>query len=100
VKAIYTGGESGYSDPAVVDYYAGPYPVTDVTALVSGTDIALSWTASSGAESYKVYRVAEPFVAWGPEDLIGTTADTNYTDEGILLTEAMAFYVVIAVNSE
>jgi hypothetical protein len=100
VKAIYTDGESGYSDPAMVDYYAGPNPVTDVTALVSGTDIALSWTASSGAESYQVYRVAEPFVAPEPGDLIGTTADTNYTDEGILLTEAMAFYVVIAVNSE
>jgi len=100
VKAVYSEGESGYSNPAVVDYTTAPHPVTDVTALVSGTDIVLLWTAPSGAESYKIYRVAEPFTPPTPGDLIGTTGTTSYTDEDVLVSEEKAFYIVIAVNSE
>ncbi|MBM3324953.1 MAG: fibronectin type III domain-containing protein, partial [Calditrichaeota bacterium] len=99
VKALYTSGESGNSNPAVVDYIAEPDPVVDLTALVSGTDIVLHWTATSGAETYRVYRIAEPFAVPTPGDLIGTTDATSYTDVGVLTTTEVAFYIVVAVNS-
>jgi hypothetical protein len=99
VTAVYSGGESGFSNPASVVYTAEPDPVTDLTAISSGTDIVLHWTATLGAESYSVYRVTEPYMIPTPSDLIGTTAATSYTDVGVLNTLETAFYVVIATNS-
>ncbi|MFH1010010.1 MAG: hypothetical protein V1784_02090 [bacterium] len=99
-------GDDSFVEAAVDDaclYGAIPQPpeaVTDVTALVSGTDIVLQWTATTGAESYKIYRIADPFATLTPEDLIGTTEATTYTDAGVLTTAEMAFYVVVAANSQ
>ncbi len=75
-----------------------PEPVTDVTALVNGTDIELYWTAPVGATSYNVYRISDPFATPTPGDLIGTPTSPAYTDENVLLTETKAFYVIVAVN--
>ena len=98
VTAVYAEGESGYSNGASVDYTQVLEPVTDVTAIVSGANIELSWTASTGATSYNVYRISDPFATPTPSDLIGTPTSPAYTDENILLTEAKAFYVIVAVN--
>ncbi|MBU1706542.1 hypothetical protein KKB28_01340, partial [bacterium] len=75
-----------------------PEPVTDVTAVVNGTDIELHWTTPVGATSYKVYRVADPFATPTPGDLIGTPGTANFTDEDILSSEVQGYYIVVAVN--
>jgi hypothetical protein len=99
VRAVYSAGESGDSNPASIGYTAEPNPVVDLTAMASGSDIILNWTATAGAESYEVYRVADPFAVPTAGDLIGTTPSTTYTDVGASGTMEMAFYIVIAVNS-
>lgn len=43
-------------------------------------NVTLSWAASAGATSYNVYRSAQPDSANGEYVLIGTTANTTYTD--------------------
>ncbi len=93
---------SSGSDCAWIDYITFPpigplEPVTDVTVLVSGSDIELYWTAS-GATSYNVYRISDPFATPTPGDLIGTATTPTYTDENVLLTEEKTFYVIVAVN--
>jgi hypothetical protein len=97
-------GDDSFIEAAVDDvclYGSTPQPpeaVTDVTAAVSGTDIVLAWTATTGADSYKIYRVTEPYAAPTPGDLICTTANTTYTDAGVLATMETAFYIVVAAN--
>jgi hypothetical protein len=99
-------GDDSFVEAAVDDVclYGGvpqpPEAVTDVTAAVSGTDIVLSWTATTGAQTYKIYRVVDPFAAPTPDDLIGTTEAATYTDAEVLTTMEMGFYIVVAANSQ
>ena len=82
----------GTSTPPTVTVPAAP---TNLTATAGNAQIALSWTASTGAASYNLYRGAST----GTEALYksGLTA-TSYTDTG--LTNGTAyFYQVAAVNS-
>jgi hypothetical protein len=64
---------SGSSTIAIVSL-AGP---TGLTAKVAGTKITLSWSALSGASSYKVKRST---AAAGPYTTIATATKTTYTD--------------------
>ena len=60
-----------------------------LAATPGDTQVALSWTAVSGATSYRVYR--------GPT-LVGSPASTSFTDTG--LTNGTAYsYTVVAVNA-
>ncbi len=80
----------GTSTPPAV-----PAAPTNLAATAGNAQIALSWTASTGASSYNLYRGT----ATGAETLLksGLTA-TSYTDTG--LTNGTAyFYQVAAVNS-
>lgn len=54
----------------------------------------LGWNGSFGAAEYRIYRSNQP---GGPYELIGTTTDTNYIDEG--LTEGESYYYVVAAVS-
>jgi len=76
---------------------AVPAAPTGVTATGNAGNVALSWTASSGATSYNVYRSTSS----GGE---GTTAyasgitSTSYTDTGVTAGSTY-YYKVAAVNS-
>lgn len=62
-------------------------PVTNLAAIVTGNNVALSWTAPVGTPiSYNIYRDGV---------LIGNTASTSYNDAGV--TNGLHDYCVVAV---
>jgi fibronectin type 3 domain-containing protein len=74
---------------------ATPAALTDVGATAaSATSILLSWTASSGATSYLVYR----FNVSSGYDYLGTTSSPSYTDQGLNPSTSYS-YEVFASNS-
>lgn len=74
-----------------------PDAVEDLIILQSGADMRLSWSPSSGATQYKVYRGPEAYQPIGAMTLVSTETDTTYLDEDTAgLTNA--FYLIIAEN--
>jgi hypothetical protein len=73
-----------------------PAAPTGLTATAGNHQVALSWTASTGATSYSVYRGT----AAGGESgtAIGTVTTTSYTDTG-LTNGTTYYYKVAAVNA-
>jgi Fibronectin type III domain len=71
-----------------------PDAPTGLTATASGTQIALSWTAVSGATSYNVRRAA---TSGGSYTVIASPATTGHADTG-LTAGTTYYYVVSAVN--
>ena len=65
---------------------------TGLSAIVTGTQIALSWSASAGATNYVVQRST---TSGGPYTRIATNAATGFTDTG-LSAGLTYFYVVLA----
>jgi hypothetical protein len=66
-----------------------------INSRTAGTSI--SWTASAGAQSYKVYTCDTPYAAFPSGwTLVGTTASTTYTTTP---TDAKKFYRVTASTS-
>ena len=80
--------------PSTTGSGAPPSP-TGLTATGGNAQVALSWNASSGATSYKVYRST---TSGGPYTAIATNATTSYTNTG-LANGTTYYYVVTAVNS-
>ncbi len=85
-----------------------PAAVTDFTATLSGSDIALSWSAvtvdSAGSPEnvsyYVVYRNSDPVFTAGPSDSIAGVGGDNYLDVGAAGdTLTNYFYLVRAVDS-
>jgi fibronectin type 3 domain-containing protein len=64
-------------------------------ATAGNTQVSLSWTAGSGANSYSVKRST---TNGGPYTQIGTPSATSYMDTG-LTNGTTYYYVVAAVNS-
>jgi fibronectin type 3 domain-containing protein len=102
VAATYTGGadEGGASADSTEASATTTQPLpppspTGLTATSGNAQVVLSWTASSGATSYKVKRAA---VTGGPYTTIGSPTSTSYTDSG-LTNGTTYYYVVTAVNS-
>jgi len=62
---------------------------TGITAKSGRGQVALSWNASAGANSYNVKRSG---TSGGPYALIGSTAATNYSDDGV--ASGTYYYVV------
>ncbi len=98
-----TTTEDGYprpNPPSIGAYELEPSQVpavpTSLTATAGNAQVSLSWTGSTGATSYNIYRAT----ASGAE---GTTAiatgitSTNYTNTG-LTNGVTCFYKVAAVN--
>jgi beta-glucanase (GH16 family) len=82
----YGGGGGGQNPP--------PVPTGLVPTATPG-QVALTWTISSGATSYKVGR---SLVSGGPYPTIASPSTNTYTDTG--LTNGTAYYyVVAAVNA-
>jgi Cellulase (glycosyl hydrolase family 5) len=80
---------SSSSAPAVPAVPAG------VTATAGDTLVNLTWTASSGATSYKVKRGT---ANGGPYSQLATPTATSYSDTS-LINGTTYYYVVTAVNS-
>ena len=65
-----------------------------LTAKSGSGQIALNWSASSGASTYNVKRSG---TSGGPYARIASTSSTTYTDEG--LAGGTAFYYVVSSTS-
>ena len=84
-----TGGGGGGSTTTI------PPAPTGFTATAGDKQVALTWSASSGATSYHVKRGT---VSGGPYTQVGAPTTVSYTDSG--LTDGTPyFYVVTALNS-
>ncbi|MGO8672106.1 MAG: choice-of-anchor tandem repeat GloVer-containing protein, partial [Capsulimonadaceae bacterium] len=96
VAAVNAGGTSTLSTE-VSATPEPPAPVTPagLTATAGNGQVALSWTASTGATSYKVYRGTTS--GGEASTAIGTASTTAYTDTG-LTNFVTYFYKVAAVN--
>ncbi|TAL05679.1 MAG: DNRLRE domain-containing protein, partial [Verrucomicrobia bacterium] len=95
VSAVYSGGESPNSPQAGATTPLIPAPAT-LTATLSGNQVALTWSVSPGADSYKVKRA---YLSGGPYTNIATgLTDVNYTDS-VLYSSASYYYVVAGVDA-
>jgi hypothetical protein len=72
-----------------------PAAPTGLTATAAGANqVNLSWTASTGATSYNVYRAT---TSGGPYSLVGTSAGTTFANTGAACNTTY-YYVVRAAN--
>lgn len=98
VTAVNSGGESGDSSqvsatPTAVTAPAAP---TGLTATAGNAQVALNWSISTGASSYKLYRST---VSGGPYSNIASSLSApGYTDTG-LTNGTTYYYVATAVNA-
>ena len=60
-----------------------PTEVPVVTPTVLDRGVALSWTASTGASSYRVYRSEGVFACSFGKELVATVTGTTYIDQGL-----------------
>ncbi|HYV35366.1 MAG TPA: fibronectin type III domain-containing protein, partial [Gemmataceae bacterium] len=95
-------GASGESQPSA-EVFATPQPPaiaappTNPIATPGNTQIVLSWTASTGATTYNVYRSLTANAETGPAIATGLSA-TSFTNTG--LTNGVTYYYkVTAVNA-
>jgi fibronectin type 3 domain-containing protein len=102
VSAAYSAGPNAGGESAdSIEASATPQGLAPPSApvLLSATpgngQVALSWSASSGATSYNVKRAT---VSGGPYTTIATTSTTSYTNSG-LTNGTTYYYVVSAVNT-
>jgi hypothetical protein len=63
-----------------------------VTIVHTGNNVDLTWTAITGASSYRIESSDDPY---GTFTLVGTTNNTSY---GIPATPAKQFFKVIAIQ--
>lgn len=97
VSAFNKGGETPNSAQAVATptIPAIPYAPTNLAATVGDRSVALSWTTSLGATSYRVKRST---ISGGPYTQIATPTTTTYSDTS-LTNGTIYYYVVSAVNT-
>ncbi|WP_123042053.1 DUF4832 domain-containing protein [Cohnella candidum] len=99
VKAVNSAGSSGNSNQASAtpnNNVTIPSAPTGLTATAGNAQVALTWTASSGATSYRVLRSTTS--GSGYSLIAGNVSGTTYTDAGVT-NGTTYYYVVQAVNS-
>jgi len=97
VTATNTAGTSGNSSQATATPRVGiPAAPTGLTATGGNTQVALSWTASSGATSYNVLRSTTS--GSGFTSVATGITTTSYTNTG-LSNGTLYYYVVTATNT-
>src|SRR5205823_6539638 len=98
VRAVNSSGVSGNSNEVTAQPTAVPAAPTNLRATSgpSTGQISLSWTASTGATSYKVKRRSSPTSSFSTI-ATGVTA-TQYVDKGRTSGKTY-YYVVSAVSS-
>jgi fibronectin type 3 domain-containing protein len=100
VTAVNSAGESGNSNEVSaipIAPVAGGVPTapTALAAVGGNQQVALTWSASTGATGYNVLRAT---VHGGPYTKTATTSGTSYTDTG-LTNGTTYYYVVVAINT-
>jgi fibronectin type 3 domain-containing protein len=94
VSAVNSSGESANSSQVIATPVAIPSAPTGLTVTPGNAQVALSWTASSGATSYNVKRST---VNGSGYVTVSSPTGTTYTDTG-LTNGTTYYYVVSAVN--
>jgi cellulose 1,4-beta-cellobiosidase len=95
VQAINQFGNGGISPQASVTPQAGPGAPTGVTATAGRRQVAVSWTAVSGATSYKLKRST---TNGGPYTVVASgITGTSVTNTG--LTAGTTYYFVVSAVS-
>ena len=80
-----------------VDPVASPEATSGLAATAGNAQVALSWTAASGATGYSVHRAS---TSGGPYTTVQTNiVGTSFTDTG-LTNGTTYYYVVSATNAE
>ncbi|MDZ4182900.1 MAG: hypothetical protein U1B83_08495 [Candidatus Cloacimonadaceae bacterium] len=74
---------------------AAPAVPQNLNISTTGSTVTLTWNASAGAVSYRIYRRETPYGAWGSH--IGTTTATTWVDNAPPAS-GRAFYRVSALN--
>lgn len=96
VQAVNSVGTSGNSNQASVTPHAPPASPTNLGALPGNAVVSLSWTGSTNAASYNVFRST---VSGGPFAAIANgVTTTSYSNAGVV-NGTTYYYVVQAVNS-
>jgi fibronectin type 3 domain-containing protein len=95
VEAVDSGGTSVQSPQASAYAYGFPQVPTGLSAVGYGTQVALSWSAALGGETYNVLRSATS--GSGYIQIASGLTLPYYTDSG-LTTGTPYYYVVQAVN--
>jgi len=101
VTSVNGAGESGHSvfpnSEAHVNFTAVARPSypANVTATQSGSSIIVSWSAVTGATSYRIYRSNTSSNTF--TNVVGTSTSTTYTDNQPLTGSNV--YCIAAVNS-
>jgi sialate O-acetylesterase len=99
IRVTQTGSNSGWWSIHEFNVYGAAVGAlvapTGLGATGGNGQVALSWTASSGAAGYNVKRAT---VSGGPYTTVNLGTATSYTDTG-LSNGAAYFYVVTATNS-
>src|SRR5271165_5711679 len=94
VSAVNSAGESANSGEVTATPVAPPTAPTGLTATPGNAQVALAWTASTGATSYHVKRGTTS----GGEVTIATATTNSYTDTTVT-NGTPYYYVVTAVNA-
>ena len=95
VSAVGAGGESAKSVEASATLI--PAVPTNVSATASASQVTLTWTASSGATSYRVYRGLTSGAEGSTPFQAGLTSP-SFTDTAVNLNTTY-YYQVTAVNA-
>ena len=101
VAAVSTGGTSAQSTEASATPSASiPQPPSNLAGTGGVTQISLTWTASTGATSYNIYRSTKSFPGPGPAAgaPVATSTTASYTNTG-LTAGTTYYYVVTAVDA-
>jgi cellulose 1,4-beta-cellobiosidase len=83
------GGDSGTEPPPV------PAMPTNLVATAGDASVSLTWSASSGAATYRVKRAT---TSGGPYTQVGSPGSTSYNDSS-LTNGTIYYYVVSAINT-
>jgi fibronectin type 3 domain-containing protein len=96
VSAYNSYGQSANSSEVNATPTAPPPPAapTGLTAIAGNSQVALTWSASTGATSYNVKRST---TSGGPYTTVNSPTVTNYTNTG--LTNGTNYYYVVSAVS-
>ena len=89
------GGASANTAQVSATPVGPPAVPANLQATPGDTQVALTWTASAGATSYKVQRST---TSGGPYTTVGTPTTASYTDTSVT-NGTEYYYVVSAVNA-
>lgn len=95
VECVKDGASVSAKNTAVSITYVAP--VTNVKAKLSGTKAVITWTKTTAAKYYDVYRRKNLTSTWTK---VGTVENNNTLTDAYVPADALYFYKVIAVTSD